>query len=79
MVVFVILSRADINSALYNLLNHTAKAINTIFSGGPNKRYMAALLESLPYILPMLVVLVGPIWLMMTVFRKQMLLSAARK
>ena len=43
------------------------------------KWYMVALLESLPYILPMLVVLVGPIWLMTTVFRKQMLLSAARK
>ena len=78
-VVFVILSSADINSALYNLLNHTAEAINTIFSGGASKRYMVALLESLPYILPMLVVLGGPIWLMMTVFRKQMLLSAARK
>ena len=78
-IVFVILSSADINSALYNLLNHTAEAINTIFSGGASKRYMVALLESLPYILPMLVVLVGPIWLMMTVFRKQMLLSAARK
>ena len=78
-VVFAILSSADINSALYNLLNHTAEAINTIFSGGASKRYMVALLESLPYILPMLVVLVGPIWLMMTVFRKQMLLSAARK
>lgn len=78
-VVFVILSSADINSALYNLLNHTAEAINTIFSGGASKRYMVALLESLPYILPMLVVLVGPIWLMMTVFRKLMLLSAARK
>ena len=78
-VVFVILSSADINSALYNLLNHTADAINTIFSGGASKRYMVALLESLPYILPMLVVLVGPIWLMTTVFRKQMLLSAARK
>ncbi len=78
-VVFVILSSADINSALYNLLNHTAEAINTIFSGGASKRYMVALLESLPYILPMLVVLVGPIWLMTTVFRKQMLLSAARK
>lgn len=78
-VVFVILSSADTNSALYNLLNHTAEAINTIFSGGASKRYMVALLESLPYILPMLVVLVGPIWLMMTVFRKQMLLSAARK
>ena len=77
--VFVILSSADINSALYNLLNHTAEAINTIFNGGASKRYMVALLESLPYILPMLVVLVGPIWLMMTVFRKQMLLSAARK
>ena len=78
-IVFVILSSADINSALYNLLNHTAEAINTIFSGGASKRYMVALLESLPYILPLLVVLVGPIWLMMTVFRKQMLLSAARK
>ena len=78
-VVFVILSSADINSALYNLLNHTAEAINTICSGGASKRYMVALLESLPYILPMLVVLVGPIWLMTTVFRKQMLLSAARK
>ena len=78
-VVFVILSSADTNSALYNLLNHTAEAINTIFSGGASKRYMVALLESLPYILPMLVVLVGPIWLLMTVFRKQMLLSAARK
>ena len=78
-IVFVILSGADINSALYNLLNHTAEAINMIFSGGASKRYMVALLESLPYILPMLVVLVGPIWLMMTVFRKQMLLSAARK
>ena len=78
-VVFVILSSADINSALYNLLNHTAEAINMIFSGGASKRYMVALLESLPYILPMLVVLVGPIWLMTTVFRKIMLLSAARK
>ena len=78
-VVFVILSSADINSALYNLLNHTAETINAIFSGDPSKRYMVALLESLPYILPMLVVLVGPIWLMTTVFRKQMLLSAARK
>ena len=78
-VVFVILSSADTNSALYNLLNHTAEAINTIFSGGASKRYLVALLESLPYILPLLVVLVGPIWLMMTVFRKQMLLSAARK
>ena len=78
-IVFVILSSADTNSALYNLLNHTAEAINTIFSGGASKRYMVALLESLPYILPLLVVLVGPIWLMMTVFRKQMLLSAARK
>ena len=78
-VVFVILSSADINSALYNLLNHTAEAINMIFSGGASKRYMVALLESLPYILPMLVVLVGPIWLMTTVFRKQRLLSAARK
>ena len=68
-----------INSALYNLLNHTAEAINTIFNGGPSKRYMVALLESLPYILPMLVVLVGPIWLMTTVFRKLMLLSAAKK
>ena len=78
-IVFVILSSADINSALYNLLNHTAEAINTIFSGGASKRYMVALLESLPYILPMFVVLVGPIWLMTTVIRKQMLLSAARK
>lgn len=78
-IVFVVLSSADINSALYNLLNHTAEAINTIFSGGASKRYMVALLESLPYILPMLVVLVGPIWLMMTVFRKLLLLSAARK
>ena len=78
-IVFVILSSADINSALYNLLNHTAEAINMIFSGGASKRYMVALLESLPYILPMLVVLVGPIWLMTTLFRKQMLLSAARK
>ena len=78
-IVFVILSSADINSALYNLLNHTAEAINTIFNGGPSKRYMVALLESLPYILPMLVVLVGPIWLMMTAFRKLMLFSAARK
>lgn len=78
-IVFVILSSADINSALYNLLNHTAEAINTIFNGGPSKRYMVALLESLPYILPMLVVLVGPIWLMTTVFRKRMLLSAAKK
>ena len=78
-IVFVILSSADINSALYNLLNHTAEAINTIFNGGASKRYMVALLESLPYILPMLVVLVGPIWLMTTVFRKQMLLSAAKK
>ena len=78
-IVFVILSSADINSALYNLLNHTAEAINTIFNGGPSKRYMVALFESLPYILPMLVVLVGPIWLMMTVFRKLMLLSAAKK
>lgn len=78
-VIFVILSSADTNSALYNLLNHTAETINTIFSGDPSKRYMVALLESLPYILPMLVVLVGPIWLMMTAFRKQMLLSAARK
>ena len=79
MVVFVILSSADTNSALYNLLNHTAEAINTIFNGGPSKRYMVALLESLPYILPLLVVLVGPIWVMMTVFRKRMLFSAARK
>ena len=78
-VIFVILSSADTNSALYNLLNHTAEAINAIFSGGASKRYMVALLESLPYILPMLVVLVGPIWLMMTAFRKRMLLSAARK
>ena len=78
-IVFIILSSADTNSALYNLLNHTAEAINTIFSGGASKRYMVALLESLPYILPMLVVLVGPIWLMMTVFRKRMLFSAARK
>ena len=78
-IVFVILSSVDINSALYNLLNHTAEAINTIFNGGPSKRYMVALLESLPYILPMLVVLVGPIWLMTTVFRKLMLLSAAKK
>lgn len=78
-IVFVILSSADINSALYNLLNHTAEAINAIFNGGPSKRYMVALLESLPYILPMLVVLVGPIWLMMTVLRKLMLLSAAKK
>ena len=78
-IVFVILSSADINSALYNLLNHTAEAINAIFSGDPSKRYMGALLESLPYILPMLVVLVGPIWLMMTAFRKLMLLSVARK
>ena len=78
-IVFVILSSADINSALYNLLNHTAETINTIFSGGASKRYMVALLESLPYILPMLVVLVGPIWLMMTAFRKLMLLSVARK
>ena len=78
-IVFVILSSADINSALYNLLNHTAEAINTIFNGGPSKRYMVALLESLPYILPMLVVLVGPIWLMTTVFRKRLLLSAAKK
>ena len=78
-VVFVILSSADTNSALYNLLNHTAETINTIFSGDPSKRYMVALLESLPYILPMLVVLVGPIWLMMTAFRKLMLLSVARK
>lgn len=78
-VIFVILSSADTNSALYNLLNHTAEAINAIFSGGASKRYMVALLESLPYILPMLVVLVGPIWLMMTAFRKLMLFSAARK
>ena len=78
-VIFVILSSADTNSALYNLLNHTAETINTIFSGGASKRYMVALLESLPYILPMLVVLVGPIWLMMTAFRKLMLLSVARK
>ena len=78
-IVFVILSSADTNSALYNLLNHTAEAINAIFSGGASKRYMVALLESLPYILPMLVVLVGPIWLMMTAFRKLMLLSVARK
>ena len=78
-VIFVILSSADKNSALYNLLNHTAEAINAIFSGGASKRYMVALLESLPYILPMLVVLVGPIWLMMTAFRKLMLLSVARK
>ncbi len=78
-IVFVILSSADINSALYNLLNHTAEAINTIFNGGPSKRYMVALLESLPYILPMLVVFVGPIWLMTTLFRKLMLLSAAKK
>lgn len=78
-VIFVILSSADTNSALYNLLNHTAETINAIFSGGASKRYMVALLESLPYILPMLVVLVGPIWLMMTAFRKLMLLSVARK
>ena len=78
-IVFVILSSADTNSALYNLLNHTAETINTIFNGDPSKRYMVALLESLPYILPMLVVLVGPIWLMMTAFRKLMLLSVARK
>ena len=78
-IVFVILSSADTNSALYNLLNHTAETINTIFNGDPSKRYMVALLESLPYILPMLVVLVGPIWLMMTAFRKLMLFSAARK
>ena len=78
-VIFVILSSADTNSALYNLLNHTAEAINAIFSGGASKRYMVALLESLPYILPMLVVLVGPIWVMMTAFRKLMLLSLARK
>ena len=78
-VIYVILSSADTNSALYNLLNHTAETINTIFSGGASKRYMVALLESLPYILLMLVVLVGPIWLMMTAFRKLMLLSVARK
>ena len=78
-VIFVILSSADTNSALYNLFNHTAETINTIFSGGASKRYVVALLESLPYILPMLVVLVGPIWLMMTAFRKLMLLSVARK
>ena len=78
-VIFVILSSADTNSALYNLLNHTAEAINAIFSGGARKRYMVALLESLPYILPMLVVLVGPIWVMVTAFRKLMLFSAARK
>ena len=78
-VIFVILSSADTNSALYNLLNHTAETINTIFSGDPSKRYIVALLESLQYILPMLVVLVGPIWLMMTAFRKLMLLSVARK
>ena len=78
-VVFVILSSADTNSALYNLLNHTAEAINMIFNGGPSKRYMVALLESLPYILPLLVVLVGPIWLIMIAFRKRMLFSAARK
>lgn len=78
-IVFVILSSADIYSALYNLLNRTAEAINTIFNGGPSKRYMVALFESLPYILPMLVVLVGPIWLMTAVFRKLMLLSAAKK
>lgn len=78
-VIFVILSSADTNSALYNLLNHTAETINTIFNGDPSKRYMVALLESLPYILPMLVVLVGPIWVMVTAFRKRMLLSAARK
>ena len=78
-VIFVILSSADTNSALYNLLNHTAETINTIFNGGPSKRYMVALLESLPYVLPLLVVLVGPIWLMMTAFRKLMLFSAARK
>ena len=78
-IVFVILSSTDINSALYNLFNHTAEAINTIFNGDPSKRYMVALFESLPYILPMLVVLVGPIWLMTTVFRKRMLLSAAKK
>ena len=78
-VIFVILSSADTNSALYNLLNHTAETINTIFNGDPSKRYMVALLESLPYILPMLVVLVGPIWVMVTAFRKLMLFSAARK
>ena len=78
-VIFVILSSADTISNLYNLLNHTAETINAIFSGDPSKRYMVALLESLPYILPMLVVLVGPIWLMMTAFRKLMLLSVARK
>ena len=78
-VIFVILSSADTNSALYNLLNHTAETINTIFSADASKRYMVALLESLPYILPILVVLVGPIWLMMTAFRKLMLLSVARK
>ena len=78
-VVFVILSSADTNSALYNLLNHTAEAINAIFNGGSSKRYMVALLESLPYILPLLVVLVGPIWLIMIAFRKRMLFSAARK
>ena len=78
-VIFVILSSADTNSALYNLLNHTAETINAIFSGDPSKRYMVALLESLPYILPMLLVLVGPIWLMITAFRKLMLLSVARK
>ena len=77
-VIFVILSSADTTSALYNLLNHTAEAINAIFSGGASKRYMVALLESLPYILPMLVVLVGPIWVMVTAFRKLMLFSAAR-
>ena len=77
-VIFVILSSADTNSALYNLLNHTAETINTIFNGDPSKRYMVALLESLPYILPMLVVLVGPIWVMVTAFRKLMLFSAAR-
>lgn len=78
-VIFVILSSADTNSALYNLLNHTAETINTIFNGDPSKRYMGALLESLPYILPMLVVLVGSIWVMVTAFRKLMLLSVARK
>lgn len=78
-VIFVILSSADTNPALYNLLNHTAETINTIFNGDPSKRYMVALLESLPYILPMLVVLVGPIWVMVTAFRKLMLFSAARK
>ena len=78
-VISVILCSADTNSALYNLLNHTAEAINMIFNGGPSKRYMVALLESLPYILPLLVVLVGPIWLIITAFRKRMLFSTARK